>query len=76
VKKTVTTRALHQRINRKLEKKDQKLFKSRTQQDVSDLGDYYLIDVSSNAIVGNHIDLESLGRELGALEEYEALGKK
>ena len=34
--------------------------------DHHELGDYYLVDVSLNAVIEKHVDLEQLAREVGA----------
>jgi hypothetical protein len=36
-----------------------------------DLARYYIINTSRNRLVDKHCDPEALGRELGALAEYE-----
>jgi hypothetical protein len=38
-----------------------------------DLGWYYVVDVWNNWFVASHVNLEQLGREVGALAEWEAL---
>jgi hypothetical protein len=67
----VSPRALARRINRKLAKEDRQMRKNRVWD--HNLGDYYVVEVSCNFIVGTHIDPEDLGRELGVLHEREAL---
>ena len=71
----VTTRALIQRINRALAKEDEMLRKS-SKRAVADLGEYYIVDVSRNAVGRhgfNHGDLEPLARELGVMSDFEKL---
>ncbi len=70
----VAKSALVQRINRVLLKRDERLKKLRNGRDSRwwlDLGDYYVIWLSRNAIVGRHIDIEQYGRELGVLAPSE-----
>ena len=70
---TVSTRALVQRINRKLAQEGEQLKATRGGQAQIDLGDYYLLDLRLNAVVGKNIDPERLGRELGVLAKWEIL---
>ncbi len=76
MKRPITARALQQRVNRRLLTGGEKLVKARSQREASELGEYYTIDTAHNVIGRKNIDLEGLGRELGALAEYEALGKE
>jgi hypothetical protein len=74
MKVQVTTRALVQRINRLLAKDDQMLKKTREKSRwFSETGEYFIINFNQNAIVAKHVDLEKLGRELGALKDYEEI---
>jgi hypothetical protein len=65
------------RINRKLAKRDEKLLTSRGGQPFSDVGDHYVIDIRSNAVVGIHLDLDELEAELAIDNEaaFEAFEK-
>jgi hypothetical protein len=75
MKKTVTLRALEQRIKRKLAKDGRQLRRSRPA-DAHNLGTYYIIDTRLNAVVDPNIeDLEALGREFGALEGWEEVSE-
>jgi hypothetical protein len=67
----VTVRALSQRINRLLAAKGQELKKTRGVPAVDALGSYYLL--RGNSVFADHVDLEALGRELGALADHERL---
>lgn len=70
----VTTKALAQRINRALKKDDEMLRACRkTSRAYHDLGDYYVVDVSTGFVTSKDIDLEDTGREMGVLKEYERL---
>lgn len=39
------------------------------------LGRHYAVDVSTNCIIQHDVDLEQLGRQVGALKENEALAE-
>ncbi len=65
----VGERALAQRINRKLRHDDELLRKTRERW-VPEMGNYYTLSFN-NVIQDMHVDLESLGRELGALGSWE-----
>jgi hypothetical protein len=67
----VTTRALTQRINRKLRDDDRMVKPSRGERARADLGDFYVLDFKKNAVLQKNIDLGALGRELGALQPFE-----
>lgn len=69
----VTVRALLQRINRTLEADERVVKSSRGARAEAELGRYYVIDRRRNVIVDKAVDLEALGRKLGALQEYEHL---
>lgn len=71
----VTMRALIQRINRKLRSDYKQLCVSRGWRLKSNLGDYYILDTYRNVVVDHHTDPKALGKELGALAEYEALSE-
>ena len=75
----ISTRALTQRINRKLQSQDTELASAdqlrlrstRGAQAQSFLGDFYLVDIYRNAIFDHHIDPEVLGRKIGVLAKWE-----
>ena len=69
----VSLRAAVQRINRHLEKIDQKMCKSRPGRSQHTLGDYYVVDVRSNFLVESDIDPELYGRELKVIKGYETV---
>jgi len=71
-KKPVTIRALTARLNRKLRKKDLKLVKYSPKWQ-SLYGEYMTIHLGSNLIGRQHVELESLARELKCLADYEKL---
>lgn len=68
----VSERALIQRINRKLP--DEVLKKCpETSQAFNELGSFYTVNVRFNAISDKDVDIEELGRSLGALKPFEEL---
>ncbi len=69
----ISDRALLARINRLLIKQNQKLIKCRSESCRQDFGDYYVIDVSLNAIIEKDIELEEIGCRLEVLKPYEEL---
>src|SRR5262249_50034345 len=76
----VTMRALTQRINRKLSERRQRLYKARgARQGIAkgwtQTGDYYVVDTRGNVLVSGHVNPEELGRELGVLKPWEAVGE-
>lgn len=68
---SVTTRALISRINRRLKRDDQMLCTSRGARNRFQLGEFFVMDWRHNFIVETHVELEALGRELGALAPHE-----
>jgi len=76
MKVKLSQRAVIQRINRKLAKQDQKLNTSRMKSaGIHDMGRYYIVDTYRNAVVDSQINLETMGRKLGAIAEYEEIGE-
>jgi hypothetical protein len=71
-KVAITEKALYQRVNRKM-KADGKVLKRARGRLVATLGDYYTVDLTRNCIMDKHVDLEDCGREIGVLQQYEAL---
>ncbi len=69
----VSRRALIQRINRRLSDDGEMLKAIRSERWRHELGDYHTIDIPTNSISRKHVDLEALGRELGALQKFEHL---
>jgi hypothetical protein len=72
----VSTRALIQRVNRKLEAKNMQLKVTRGMRAVADLGEFYVIDASRNFVVDKYVNIEELGRKVGALQPWEKLADK
>jgi hypothetical protein len=73
MKKFISRRALEQRIRRRLEKDGYTLHKNRRGPYEESLGDYYTVNLQRNAVDSTHIDIEELGREIGALKRYEVM---
>jgi hypothetical protein len=63
---------LFQRIARALARDGRMLRKTRAAPARSAIGDYFIVN-ASNAIIAHHVDIEQLGREVGALKPYEHL---
>lgn len=68
----VSIRALTQRINRKLNKNGEKLFKSR-RTDLDNLGEYHVVDLNQKIVKNFDVNIELFGREINALAEWEVL---
>ena len=68
----VSRRALHQRINRKLNKQDEKLIKSRRGKEKDNFGEYYIINTLNNSVIAQSLDLVTLGGRLGVMTEGES----
>ena len=76
MKKSVSIRALEQRINRKLAKKYQKLHRSRRGGEFNNLGQYHIVDTYTNTVIDSQItekQLEGMGRDLECLSGWEKL---
>ena len=69
----VSLRALTQRINRKLAEDDQVLRAPRGSRPHKADDDYYIVNTKINAVHARGINIETLGRKLGVLKEWEAL---
>jgi hypothetical protein len=69
----ITERALLQRINRKLDKRDQKIHKARGM--IKEQCDFYRLNTHTNTVVEylNEEGLEKIGRELKVMQEFEKL---
>jgi hypothetical protein len=65
----ITKRALVQRINRHLRKRNEALRGKRG----PNTGEYYLVDFKRNTLIEDAVAVETLGRELGVLKPYERL---
>jgi hypothetical protein len=67
----VTTRALIQRINRRLAKDERILKTARSQRTEQSVGKFFVVDLARNYIVEQDVHPETLGRELGVLDKWE-----
>ncbi len=72
--------ALMKRINRVLVKDGEQLHRSRGFYHQgqgpyfdSNFGEFYILDIGSSYLMGAHLNLEGLGRELGVLRRWESL---
>lgn len=83
MEKTISERALIQRINRRIGGYDRKtctawgerLHKLRGDRWWTDLGSYYTVDWNTGNLRDRHIDLEEYGRGTGALGPNEQLAE-
>ena len=70
----VTEQALLDRINLRLQDRDQLLQKCYHLSRACDaLGNYYLVDFNQNLVIDTHVDLERFARELGCLKDWEEI---
>lgn len=67
----VSEKALVQRINRKLAHTEERLCKSRSEQDARSFGWHFVHSERFNTATRTHVDLESLGRDLHVLRPGE-----
>ena len=78
----VSEAALIARINRKLKHQDEMLRTARRYWadghflEHPDLGRYFVVDLFRNLVIQTHVDLEELGREVGALREFEQVASE
>ncbi len=73
LKAKVTSRAVIQRINRKLAPDMEKLRTTRGERMQLEVGRYHVVDFGRNIITGVNIDPEEMARALGVLEDYEEM---
>jgi hypothetical protein len=73
-KVAVSTKALIARINRKLAIRGGEVLKAaRSERARIDLGDFYIVCTEIGGVNASHLDLEELGREIGALKAWEVV---
>jgi hypothetical protein len=74
-KAPITTRALVQRINRKLAPKFEQVRKIREPRApyTEAWGEFFNVDFNRNVVLETSVDLEDLGRELRVLRPWEVL---
>lgn len=71
-KAPITTRAVIQRINRKLKPGMRCVRVCRPNSRWwNNLGDFYVVDFDANIILDSHIDPEAYGRDLGVVKPFE-----
>jgi hypothetical protein len=73
MKMQVTTRAVIQRINRRLKPDAKQLCVTRGERMLQSIGYYHIMDYSSNYVSRPNVDPETLARELGVLGEHEEM---
>jgi hypothetical protein len=70
----ITVAGLTARINRKIAHNGQRLCAARVGGRLeSNVGRYYVLDVTRNVVIDTHVDLETLGVRLGVLQSGENL---
>jgi hypothetical protein len=73
----VSTRAVLQRINRKLQPQYEQVRKARGRlANEPGFGEYYQVDFNHNRIVDGNVDIEELARELEVLHQWESVEKE
>ena len=71
----ITVAGLTARINRKIAHNGQRLCAARVGGRLeSNVGRYYVLDVTRNVVIDTHVDLETLGRRLRVIWPGEILG--
>jgi hypothetical protein len=73
IKMQVTSRAVVQRINRKLAPQMKKLCVTRGDRMRQEFGDFYIVDYSRNTVIDWHINPEALARDLDVLQPHEVM---
>ena len=69
----VTERALVARINRKLVHEGEQMHRTRGERWRGDLGDYYITETRTRALIAASCTPEGVGRELGVLRPGETV---
>jgi hypothetical protein len=72
----VSERALIQRINRALRGNGEMLKAARSLRVADEIGQHFVVRITgkrNNIVTQRHVDVEALGRELGALSDWEHL---
>jgi hypothetical protein len=69
--KQVKMNALIKRVNRVLNKNNERLQVLRGDQNLNDMGRYFITDIVMNLVVAQHVDPVVVGRELGVLKVSE-----
>jgi hypothetical protein len=69
----VTERALVARINRKLAHDREQMHRTRGERWRGDLGDYYITETRTRALIAARCTPEGVGREIGVLRHGETV---
>jgi hypothetical protein len=70
----VARRSLMARINRQLAKTGRQVKSNKLGTSLADrLGRHYVLDIDAGQVTATHVDLEALGREMGVMDDWEAL---
>ena len=70
----VSRQALIARVNRRLAKQNESLRRCpENRSDYHTLGDFYVLDLSRNAVCKKHVDIQKFAKTLGALRPGERL---
>ena len=67
----IDKRAIIDRVNRRLKKKNKKLYRAKSPNIQNDFGSCFIVDLLEGRIAQRHVHLEDYAREIGALEPYE-----
>ncbi len=70
---TISTKTLISRINRKLAPDGERLCVARGERVLQACGDYWIKDITLNALLHRDVDPVALGRELGVINETETV---
>lgn len=68
----VSTRALIQRVNRKLASRGEKVRATRGTNAQLSVGEYYILNITGNYVSRPRVDLEQLARDENALQPWES----
>ena len=71
----VTKRALIQRVNRKLQKKNAVIKRARNKEATDRLGEFYEVNLKTESVSQTHVDLEVLASQLDILRGWETLDR-
>ena len=72
----VSERGLIRRINRRLSHSGERLKTSRSGRGMTDLGQYFILNVTHNVVVMHHVDPEAIGRKIGVSAGWESVVKE
>ena len=72
----VSVRALIRRINRRLSHSGERLRTPHSGRGLTELGQYFILNVTHNVVVMHHVDPEAIGRKIGVLAGWESVVKE